>query len=319
MTGYSMTTMLLSRIIPFCAIACAGGKTDLSDTAEAGNQSHSPADTETGEETEDDPPMEPVEVDYRLPGPHTTSTSSLTLSASCDSATQVIAPSTSGTWPRVLLSHGFMRGPAQMIGWAEHMASWGIEVVVPTLCHASIIDTDHAQNGTDLTQFNDAMGGGEVIYIGHSAGGLASLVAASEDDNAIGLIGLDLTDAEGLGLARAGGVSAPTLSVAGEANSCNSEGNGVDALRAVPDTTILRLAEADHCDFENETNALCTTFCSAPGSTFSDSDIHNTLLGLLTAATVSLAEQDPDAEAMWWTAGGTFYDGLSNTGAVIPL
>jgi hypothetical protein len=313
--------MHLSRLLPFCLIACTDGKTDPYDTAGSNLQNQSPADTQDGEGTnsDDEPPMGPLEVDYRLTGPHTTSTSSVTLSASCDSSAQIVAPSTSGAWPRVFLSHGFMRGPSHMIGWAEHMASWGIEVVVPTLCHASIVDTDHAQNGTDLTQFNEAMGGGPVIYIGHSAGGLASLVAASEDDDAIGLIGLDLTDAGGLGLDRADGVSAPTLSVAGEASSCNAEGNGVDALRAVPDATILRLTEADHCDFENETDALCTTFCSSPGSTFSDSDIHDTLLGLLTAAAMSLTEQDSEAEALWWSTGGTFYDGLSNTGAILSL
>ena len=330
MIGRFMNTFPISRLLPMSLLACATGNPGTKDTARPETEHAVPSDTEdTGiidadtsepEDTdtpdsggEDDPPVLPAEVDYRLSGPHTTTTTTVTLSASCSASTKVVTPSTPSSWPRVFLSHGFMRGPSQMIGWAEHMATWGIEVVVPTLCHASILDTDHVQNGSDLTQFNDAMGGGPVVYVGHSAGGLASLVAAAEDDDTIGFIGLDLTDADGLGGLRAGDISAPTLAVVGEAGACNAEGNGVDAVQAVAGSTILRLSEADHCDFENETNLLCTALCSAPGSVFSDDDIHDALLGL------SLTEEDLDAEAAWWRAGGVFYDDLNSRGAVLPL
>ncbi len=292
---------------------------------DTGADPSSPEDTGAGssdpEDTGEDagPPVDGLEVDYRLPGPYTTASTTVTLSASCDASAEIVYPNTAGAWPRIILTHGFMRNPSQMTGWAEHLASWGLEVVVPALCHASILDTDHAQNGTDLTHFNDAMGGGPVVYAGHSAGGLASLIAASQDGDAIGLIELDLTDSDGLGVDWAGGVSAPTLALAGEPSSCNAEGSGVDAVRAVTDATILRLTEADHCDFENETDWMCTTLCDAPGTTFSDSEIRNALLGLLTAAAMSVTDQDPDARSMWWISGGTFFDALSSSGAISSL
>jgi hypothetical protein len=324
-------------LLPLCVLACApaevviekgpGADADPKDTVEASSGADDTAQEDTGEGASDpedtgedpDPPVDPVAVDYRLTGPYSTATTTVTLSASCDASAEIVAPTTAGTWPRIILSHGFMRGPAQMTGWAEHLASWGLEVVVPALCHASILDTDHVQNGTDLTHFNDVMGGGPVVYAGHSAGGLASLIAAAVDGDAIGLIGLDLTDSDGLADDWVGGVSAPTLALAGEPSSCNAEGSGVDAVYAVPDAHILRLTEADHCDFEDETDWMCTALCDAPGDTFSDAEIHNALLGLMTAAAMSITGRDPDARTVWWTSGGTFFDALSSSGAISSL
>ncbi len=321
-----MRTHFLSTILSLSLLACAADKESTDDTADvdptnedSGQEPDDDDDSSTDDTAEETGEPEDLEIDYRLSGPHTTTSSTITLSASCSATADLITPATEGDWPRIFLSHGFMRGPAQMIGWAEHLASWGMEVVVPSLCHASIIDTDHAQNGTDLTLFNDELGGGPVVYAGHSAGGLASLIAASQDDDAVGLIGLDLTDADGLGASAAGGVGVPTYALVGEANSCNASGNGVDTVRAAPDVNIVRIAEADHCDFENETDWMCTTLCDAPGATFSDDDIQQALLGLLTAAAMSVTGEDPAASTVWWQSGGLYFDQFNGTGAILSL
>ncbi len=292
----------------------AGDPTD-DDSGDPGD----PGDSGDPGDTGDPPGGEPVEVDYRELGPYSTSTSSMTLSASCSSDVVITAPTAAGAWPRVVLAHGFMRGTAQMVGWADHLASWGLEVVVPSLCHSSITGTNHEQNGFDLVTFHDTLGGGPVVYAGHSAGGLAALIAASRDGSTVGLVGLDLTDADGLGLSYADEVTAPGYALAGEASSCNNDGNGVSAVGAVADATVVRLTDADHCDFENETDWMCTTFCPEGGETFSNEQIQHSVLGLMTSAVMGLTGQDSDAVSMWWRAGGTFFDTLQASGEVSAL
>jgi len=212
-----------------------------------------------------------------------------------------------------------MRTSAQMTGWAEHIASWGIEVVTPSLCHAIIGDTDHTENGADMIRWNAALGGGPVVYAGHSAGGLAALIAASNDPDAIGLIGLDLTDADSLGSSASAMVTAPTFALAGMPSSCNSEGNGIAPMRAVSGAKVIRVTDADHCDFENETDWLCTSFCNNTSASFSDAAIQQSVLGLMTAAAASTTGIDSDATEMWWQAEGVFFNELRTAGALTPL
>jgi hypothetical protein len=296
--------------------------TGASDTQED-TDDPDPEERDTGEPDPDDEDTgeapAPAAVDYSEPGPHSTSRTTSSLTASCASTVEIIAPTTPGDRPRLILAHGFMRGPAQMIGWAEHVASWGVEVAVPTLCHSSMWDTDHPQNGEDLRDWNAALGGGPVVYGGHSAGALAALIAASDDSAAVGLVGLDLTDNDGVGIAAGGGVDAPTFALAGEASSCNSSGNGVDAARAVDGARIRRVSNADHCDFENETDWMCTSFCPSGGSTFSEAEIQATIGAMLTAAVMSASGLDPDADIVWWQPGGLYYDDLAADGAVSAL
>ena len=300
---------------------------DDQDDEDTGNPSQDDTDTDTdttGDDSGDSDTDEPDDtgldaVDYRQLGPYSTTSTSTTLTASCMAPTVITAPTTAGSWPRLVLAHGFMRGTDQMVGWAEHIASWGVEVVSPSLCHASIAGTDHPQNGADLVTWNEVLGGGDVIYAGHSAGGLAALLAASEDENAIGLIGLDLTDADSIGQSSAPSVDVPTYALAGIPSSCNNSGNGVNTIRAVADSTMIRVTDADHCDFENETDWLCTSFCNNTSSSFSDSQIRDSVLGLFTAATMGLSESDPDATDVWWRPGGSFYEELSAQGALSNL
>ena len=291
------------------------GTPDAEDTAAPVQD---PEDTGTPV-TNDTGTPQPQTIDYRERGPHSIATSSMSLAASCTSAVEITAPTTDGDWPRVFLAHGFMRGSVQMTGWAEHLASWGVEVVRPALCHATITDTDHRENGADLTRWNDALGGGPVIYGGHSAGGLAALVAASTDADSIGMIALDLTDMDGIGASAAALIDVPTFGLAGEPSSCNSEGNGISALSRIADARLVRITDADHCDFEDETDWLCTSFCLNTSTSFSDSQIRQNILGLITSAVTSISGQDPIAESVWWQPGGTFYDPMQASGALSPL
>lgn len=286
------------------------GSTVWPDSADTG-----PADTGSA----DPGPKETPPVDYRRTGPHGVHAGSASLIGATGCALEV------GTWgptdapeaPVVVLAHGFSRTPAQVAGWAEHLAGWGLRVLTPALCHASLFDTDHVGNGADLAAVA-AWAGGGVVYAGHSAGGLAGLLAAAGDPSARGVIGLDLTDAEGLGEAAAGELAATFYALAGEPSDCNSQGNGAAAYRAAALARGLRVSEADHCDFEDATDWLCTTFCSGTNRRFDDAAVQDTIRGLLTSAAVEAAGLAPAADA-WWQSGGAFHDALVAEGAVRPL
>lgn len=179
-------------------------------------------------------------------------------------------PDGGGPWPVVVWSHGFGRSKANHVTAATRAASWGFLVVTPNLPSF----TDHAANGdaianvflpaaraTFATEVND-----QAAFVGHSAGGLASLIAASEAD-VDALVTLDGVDVSDLGVTAAPSVSEPTLQLLGEPSGCNSDGNG-RAWGPLESGTVWQVdvTSACHCDFESDTDWLCTTFCGSESS-----------------------------------------------------
>lgn len=211
----------------------------------------------------------------------------------------------------VVLTHGFSRTKENMAGLAELLASHGLPVITPDLCHLSFLDTDHPQNGRDLQALAAETGAARVIYAGFSAGGLASVLAASEDPAAIGVVGLDPVDAGGLGLDAVAGLDVPLWAVFGTPGDCNSDGNGLDW---VADDQRLRISEAEHCDFESPTDRLCTGFCSVPNPDFADTAIQGAIFGLSIAAIAGVAGVEPIDG--WWRPGGEYYEELSSAGLI---
>jgi hypothetical protein len=256
--------------------------------------------------------------DYGHPGSLgvSTTTGSASVGGGCTLDYTTHAPSSGALGVRVVMAHGFLRAPANMADWGALLASWGFEVVTPALCHSSILDTDHVQNGADMVALNAALGGGDVIYMGQSAGGLSALLAGADDAQALGVVGLDATDdLFAAGAAAASGLSVPVFGIVGEASTCNSSGNFITALQAAPDSSILRIIESEHCDFESPTDVLCTALCTVANPTFSDTELRYAVGGMMTAAAVSLAG-DTAAEADWWAPGGGYYDELYAAGMI---
>ena len=217
--------------------------------------------------------------------------------ASCDSDISFIHVQTSKeNAPTVLLSHGFARSSSNMVGWAQHWATWGFDVIVVDMCHWM----DHAANGAALAELSNQLGVPSPIFAGQSAGGLASLVAASDSPNSIGVLGLDATD-DGLstGASISSQVSAPVLGLIGEPSFCNSDNNGIGMLQATGDATLLRVNDADHCDFEAPTDGGCTAVCQNGSATISEEDIHKTILSLSTAGLLWLGTENSSALDLW--------------------
>ena len=91
------------------------------------------------------------------------------------------------------------------------------------LFYSSIFDNDPFQDALDLREVSDYFSDGRpVIYVGHSSGAMRAIVAATEDTNAIAILGLDLTDGayedsdgEFLGLTYARNSSIPIWGIIG--------------------------------------------------------------------------------------------------------
>lgn len=213
-----------------------------------------------------------------------------------------------GTGLAVAWSHGFARSPANHATSAARAASWGFLVATPALPSFS----DQEVNAEFLTgTLHDAAigrGATDVGYVGHSAGGLASLLAAS-GGAAWALVGLDGTDVNDLGVTADADVTAPTLLLAGEPSACNADGNG--RLWATSGTLRqLVINGGSHCDFESDTDTICETLCGAADPVRQDAVAAWAIAWLLEVAgeDVGAWHSGGDEEASE-TASGTITEG----------
>ena len=215
--------------------------------------------------------------------------------------------------PLVILSHGFQRSRAEMAGWAQHLASWGVTVVTPGLCHASIFDTDHAQNGQDLADLA-ASQGVPAVFAGQSAGGLASMLAGANHPDTIGVFGLDPVDNAGQGAASGPSLQGPMAALLAESSACNSQNNAINMMSGVSEAWLLRVPGTTHCSYENPTSGTCTTFCGGAGPSWSEEAIG----GLMTAWILWQTGLDATGEA-YWTPGEPTYEQLLSAGWIAPI
>ncbi len=280
------------------------------DTTDDGD----PSGDETGQETGS---MDEPGPDLRVMGPWAvqTQSGSAALPTGCTMNYDIRVPEGAPDAPAVILAHGFMGNRTSMAGWAEHWASWGVRVVTPDLCHATILDADHPQNGADLRALASDMSLGAVIYAGYSAGGLAAVLAAADDATALAVLGLDMVDSGGLGASAAASVAAPAFDIAGEPAMCNEGSNGPAVFLGTAQGHALRVTDADHCDFQSPADLLCGLTCAGGGGQFDDATIQSAVLGLSTAAVVWHAGLEPTG-AQWWTPGAPYYAELTDAGIV---
>lgn len=288
------------------ATSTATGSDSLEDTT-ADDESTATAEDSTGIPDEPGP-------DLREAGPYAVEvdTGSVALPG-CSMSYDLRTPAGMADAPVVVLAHGFQGNRASMAGWAEHWASWGMRVVTPDLCHASIIDTDHPQNGVDLQALVSELSLPSVIYAGYSAGGLAAVIAAAGDDEATALLGLDMVDSSSLGADAAGSVGVPAFALVGEPSQCNTTNNGIAVFGSIAGSRALRVTEADHCDFQSPADFLCGLTCTGSNDQFADEEIQAAVRGLSTAVVLWQSGLEPTG-AQWWTAGEPYYDLLAGLG-----
>lgn len=263
-------------------LACTG---EISGTTQGGEDSGSADSASNTDDT-----GAGVQTDLRQAGPYAVNSEALTWSLSCEAETTRHWPAGVSEPPVVLLSHGFARSKENMAEIAEHLASWGLEVYTPDLCAFS----DHAANGADLAAAAATLGR-PVVYMGYSAGGLASVLAGAQDSSAVGVVGLDPVDNDGAGAAA--GLTLPSLGLFGEPRACNAESNG---LAMFPRQLIA--TGADHCDFEGPTDGVCEVFCDGAEAS-DDPERRAAIRALATAAGLGLHGDDA-LLAAWWSPEG---------------
>src|SRR5262249_54801247 len=148
------------------------------------------------------------------------------------------------------------------VGWAKHFASWGFVVVAPSFPNpfspdakvdAGIIAALVAMYAAPPAG-SPAFGkvdGARIGLEGHSAGGLASALAAG-DVKAGALVLFDPVDSGDAGKAALATLCTPILGIFAGASSCNDDA-GWSAFReaSAGPATVLDVVGATHCDGEN--------------------------------------------------------------------
>ena len=191
-----------------------------------------------------------------------------------DVAVDVFEPDTVQPFGVAIVAHGFARDRSKHRALAGALAEAGIITVVPDLPHV----VDLWGNGEALAALADQLADGalgvrpvprnRLVLVGTSAGGLASVVAASRLPGIAGWVGLDPVDRTGTATSAASQLTSPAIVLMGGASTCNLFGSARGIAAAVP--RLLRstkIREASHCDFEGPTNKFCETMCgrSSPG------------------------------------------------------
>ena len=136
-------------------------------------------------------------ANYSDNGPHevVTSIDNFILTSGQSIEYNFYKPSEINHTTQVTLVHAFSRNMDTYHELAEHYASWGLGVITMNLLHSSIFDNDPLQDAIYIKEVSDNFSDGRpTIYVGHSAGAMRAIVDATEDTNAIAILGLDLTD-----------------------------------------------------------------------------------------------------------------------------
>ena len=132
----------------------------------------------------------------------------------------------------VIIGHGFMRSKKRMVRLARHLASWGLSVANVEFCNSKLWAGNHDLNGADMIAVARKLNAARVLYTGFSAGGLAALAAAGNDNKAIALFGLDMVDHRGLGQKIASELAVPFYGLMAAPSICNADRNGLPGYSA---------------------------------------------------------------------------------------
>lgn len=184
-------------------------------------------------------------------------------------------PTASSNNPAVVIGHGFARNKGRFRAWGQVLAGEGYVVAVPTLpggfspnfnTNAAILNGLMTwlinQSSASSGELRGKVNASRIALMGHSAGGLASLLAASTNRQLAAVIGLDLTDRDNISVEAARKATAPLLMIRSSPASCNSNGNGVAVYEAsTAPKMILRVVGANHCDPESPSDFLCALGC----------------------------------------------------------
>jgi len=184
-----------------------------------------------------------------------------------------------GPYPGLVLGHGFARSRAQHANNGIFLASHGYVVVTvdfPTPLNpdfdawaaqiSAALDWMEDENGNPTSRFFGQIDIDRFGVLGHSAGGMATWVAAGQDNRIKASMPLDPVPGGGADLPALGaGLTLPAGWVGAPPSSCNASSSYRLLYPYVASAQHAQyvVSDATHCDFEDPTNFLCTLVCGS--------------------------------------------------------
>jgi dienelactone hydrolase len=221
-----------------------------------------------------------VPTDPGLPGPYATEQFNFTLqglgaTAFYPGAGGAVAAG--GPFSGLVLGHGFARARAQHANNGLFLASHGFIVVTVDFPSPFSPDFDawaaqigaaldwlEAPNADPSSRFYQQIAVDRLGALGHSAGGMATWVAAGQDSRLKAIMPLDPVPADGVDLAALGAaITVPSGWTGAPGSSCNASASYSQfyPLVAAGHKAQYIVSNATHCDFEDPSNFLCTLAC----------------------------------------------------------
>ncbi len=199
--------------------------------------------------------------------------------SSGDTPTTVYYPAAAtGPFPVVAVVHGASRNGGYHVTLAQTLASRGFVALVPSM-DCSFLGCDHAVQATGVLELFDwavaesadpdspilgLVDGARRGVIGHSWGGLAVFLAAAGEPAVDAVVCLDPNDDDGVALAAAPTVVAPTLILrADNSGACNSLWTGAVYGAVAGAKMTATIIGSGHCDPEDPTDFLCPLACGS--------------------------------------------------------
>lgn len=183
-------------------------------------------------------------------------------------AVDVHEPETPQAVGVAIVAHGWTRSREQHREVGRALADAGVVAVIPDLPNV----VDLWGNGSTLVELARLLEQGalglppvrpsSLVLIGTSAGGLATVLAATKLPGIAGWVGLDPVDRTGTGVYAASNLEAPAIVIFGDSSACNLFGSARTFAQSVPHLVRAKKIEgASHCDFEGPTDRFCETLC----------------------------------------------------------
>ena len=218
-------------------------------------------------------------ADYAAEGPEAHATSDLPAGAGGASGGKLVVPTGPGPYPLVVASHGFSAAADNQVGWAEHFASFGFVVVVPTfpntLSPDAQVDADAIRalvamysSASTISPAKGKVDAARIGLEGHSAGGLATTLAAAKLAPQATVLFDPVDDSAAHGKAALPTVCGPLFGIFAGPSSCNNSAawSSFKTTSGGP-YVLVDAVGSTHCDGENHPRSLCGPFCGGAADT----------------------------------------------------
>lgn len=243
-------------------------------------------------------------TDYAAQGPEATTTSALpTAGSGGATGGSLVVPNGAGPYPLLVTSHGFSATSDNQVGWAEHFASYGFVVAVPSFPNSfspdqtvdsGIIEALVATYASPpaTSPAHGKVDGTKVGLEGHSAGGLATSIASVALSPGATVL-FDPVDNGGVGVASVAKLCSPLLEIYSDPSSCNNnEAWDGTATASLGSQTQLHVVGSTHCDGENHPRSLCGGVCGGAATPVRQ----DVFARYATAFFLASLKNDPDAK-----------------------